>query len=89
MANIVAAPFNSLLAEATEKHLTGKTLDDSSGFKQPAYVRGGRAAQTSRKLKFHQQCVASEMAGKKFADRGAVRDALSSTASACKSRNPF
>ncbi len=34
MANIVAAPFNSLLAEATEKHLTGKTLNESSGFKQ-------------------------------------------------------
>ena len=34
VANIVAAPFNSLLAEATEKHLTGSALDDSSGFKQ-------------------------------------------------------
>lgn len=34
MANIIAAPFNSLLAEATEKHLTGKPLDDSGGFKK-------------------------------------------------------
>lgn len=34
VANIIAAPFNSLLAEATEKHLTGQTIQDSSGFKQ-------------------------------------------------------
>ncbi len=34
MANIVAAPFNGLLAEATEKHLTGKLMDDASSFKQ-------------------------------------------------------
>ena len=33
-ANIVAAPFNSLLAEATEKYLTGQAMDDSDGFKQ-------------------------------------------------------
>lgn len=34
MANIIAAPFNSLLAEATEKHLSGKGMDDASSFKQ-------------------------------------------------------
>ncbi|MDX2506740.1 MAG: sulfate transporter CysZ [Gammaproteobacteria bacterium] len=34
LANIIAAPFNSLLAEATEKHLTGKQMNDSDGFKQ-------------------------------------------------------
>ena len=34
LANIIAAPFNGLLAEATEKHLTGKLMDDASGFKQ-------------------------------------------------------
>lgn len=34
VANIVAAPFNSLLAEATEKYLTGNALNDTSGFKQ-------------------------------------------------------
>ncbi len=34
VANIVAAPFNSLLAEATEKHLTGKPPSNSDGFKQ-------------------------------------------------------
>lgn len=33
-ANIIASPFNSLLAEATEKYLTGQTLDNSDGFKQ-------------------------------------------------------
>ncbi len=34
LANIIAAPFNSLLAEATEKYLTGQTMEDSGGFKQ-------------------------------------------------------
>ncbi len=34
VANIVASPFNSLLAEATEKYLTGQAMDDSEGFKQ-------------------------------------------------------
>jgi len=34
LANIIAAPFNSLLAEAVEKHLTGEKLNDSSAFKQ-------------------------------------------------------
>ncbi len=29
LANIIAAPFNSLLAEAVEKHLTGQPLPDS------------------------------------------------------------
>lgn len=33
MANIVAAPFNSLLAEATEKYLSGKKMQDSGGWK--------------------------------------------------------
>ena len=33
-ANIIASPFNSLLAEATEKYLTGQAMDDSDGFKQ-------------------------------------------------------
>jgi len=34
VANIIASPFNSLLAEATEKHLTGKTMDDTDSFKK-------------------------------------------------------
>jgi CysZ protein len=34
VANIIAAPFNSLLAEATEKFLTGQSLDDTGSFKQ-------------------------------------------------------
>jgi CysZ protein len=34
VANIIAAPFNALLAEATERHLTGKTADDAGGMKQ-------------------------------------------------------
>lgn len=31
LANIIAAPFNSLLAEATEKHLCGSSLSDEGG----------------------------------------------------------
>ena len=34
LANVIAAPFNSLLAEATEKYLTGNTANDSGGMKQ-------------------------------------------------------
>lgn len=34
LANIIAAPFNSLLAEATERYLTGNTADDVGGIKQ-------------------------------------------------------
>lgn len=34
LANIIASPFNGLLAEATEKHLTGKTMDNSDSMKQ-------------------------------------------------------
>lgn len=34
IANIVAAPFNSLLAEATEKYLTGQSMNDSDNWKK-------------------------------------------------------
>ncbi len=34
LANIVASPFNSLLAEAVEKHLTGQPLPPGSSFAQ-------------------------------------------------------
>ena len=34
VANIIAAPFNALLAEATEQYLIGKTLSEEGGFKQ-------------------------------------------------------
>ena len=34
LANIIASPFNSLLSEATEKHLTGQNMDDSDNFEQ-------------------------------------------------------
>ena len=30
--NLIAAPFNGLLAEAVEKHLTGQPLDDTGGW---------------------------------------------------------
>lgn len=34
LANIVAAPFNGLLAEAVEFHLTGKSMDSAGGWKK-------------------------------------------------------
>lgn len=34
LANLIAAPFNSLLAEAAEKYLTGSKIQDSGGLKQ-------------------------------------------------------
>ena len=34
LANIVAAPFNGLLAEAVEMHLTGETLEGETGWKK-------------------------------------------------------
>jgi CysZ protein len=34
LTNLVAAPFNGLLAEAVEKHLTGQPLDEVGGWKE-------------------------------------------------------
>lgn len=34
LANLIAAPFNGLLAEAVEKHLTGQSLDDVGGWRE-------------------------------------------------------
>ncbi len=34
LANIIASPFNSLLSEATEKYLTGQSMEDSDNFEQ-------------------------------------------------------
>ncbi len=34
LANIIAAPFNSLLADATEKYLTGQPIDDNTSMMQ-------------------------------------------------------
>lgn len=48
LANVVAAPFNGLLAEAVERHLTGETLSANGGWKKmlqefvPSMVDEGR-----------------------------------------------
>ncbi|WP_297528369.1 sulfate transporter CysZ [Thiohalobacter sp.] len=34
LANLIAAPFNGVLAEAVERHLTGQSLEDTGGWKQ-------------------------------------------------------
>ena len=34
LTNLIAAPFNSLLAEAVEKHLTGQPLDEVGGWQE-------------------------------------------------------
>jgi CysZ protein len=33
LTNLIAAPFNGLLAEAVERHLTGQSLEDTGGWK--------------------------------------------------------
>jgi hypothetical protein len=54
--------------------------------KQPDYARSKHSIQTSPKLKAFQSCVASSLAGKKFANRIEVRSALASAASSCRGR---
>lgn len=58
------------------------------GVHQPPYVRGGLAVQTSRRLKFHQSCVAMSLAGKTYVGRMPVREALTAAAKACAAKNP-
>lgn len=77
------------MARATAAKNYVEPKADAAGYTQPGYVRGGIAIQTSKKLKYHQHCVAAEMSGKSFSDRGAVHDALSSAAKSCKTKNPY
>ncbi|MEM2365643.1 MAG: hypothetical protein ABIM44_04930 [candidate division WOR-3 bacterium] len=61
---------------------------DAKGIKQPAYVRKHTAAQSSPRLLWHQSCIRQAMAGKKFPDRIAVRQALIAATRECAARNP-
>ena len=54
--------------------------------KQPDYARSKHSVQTSPRLKAFQSCVASSLAGKKFANRIEVRNALASAAASCRGR---
>lgn len=53
--------------------------------KQPAYVRGGVAIQTSARLKKLQSCVATAMAGKS-GSRVQIREAFAAAAKSCAGR---
>ncbi|MDD3492764.1 MAG: hypothetical protein PHU95_00715 [Candidatus Thermoplasmatota archaeon] len=50
---------------------------------QPAYYRSKHAVQTSGRLKRFQGCVAGKMAGKKFTDREAVKNAFKGAVREC------
>ncbi len=76
------------VAKTAAAHAVFPTMG-KDGVHQPPYVRGGLAIQTSRRLKFHQSCVASTLAGKSYTGRMPVREALTSAAKACKAKNPY
>lgn len=50
VANLIAAPFNGLLAEAIERHLTGKVAPGETGFKKVLKELGATLLSELRKL---------------------------------------
>ncbi|MBT6276429.1 MAG: sulfate transporter CysZ [Chromatiales bacterium] len=50
LANLIAAPFNGMLAEAVERHLTGQTLEGAGGLKGIAKDVGIAVRSELRKL---------------------------------------
>lgn len=54
--------------------------------KQPNYARSKISIQTSSRLKAFQSCVATQMSGKHFGDRIAVRSALKAAAASCRGK---
>ena len=58
---------------------------DKHGVKQPAYMRSHTAVQTSARLNAYKRFIRKNMAGKKFANRLAVRRALTRLAHQWKS----
>lgn len=56
--------------------------------RQPAYHRAGFAIQTSKRLKWHQQCVAAKMAGAS-GSRMDIRRKFAEASKACKAENPY
>jgi len=54
--------------------------------KQPNYARSKHSIQTSTRLKAFQSCVASQLAGKSFGNRVAVREALKAAAQTCRTK---
>ncbi len=52
IANLIAAPFNSLLAEKVEKHLTGQPIDNGSGFPTSEMIKRSIASELSKFIYF-------------------------------------
>ena len=52
VANLIASPFNGLLAEAVERELTGKTAPGDSGFRKMVAEIGHTLASEVRKLAY-------------------------------------
>jgi len=52
VANLIAAPFNSLLAEKVEKHLTGQPIDAGTGFPTSEMIKRSIASEMGKLLYF-------------------------------------
>ena len=52
VANLIAAPFNSLLAEKVEKHLTGQALDTGPSFPTTEMIKRSIGSELSKLLYF-------------------------------------
>ena len=52
VANLIAAPFNSLLAEKVEKYLTGQPIDAGSGFPTSEMIKRSIASEMGKLLYF-------------------------------------
>jgi len=52
VANLIAAPFNSLLAEKVEKHLTGQPVDSGPGFPTSEMIKRSIASELGKLIYF-------------------------------------
>jgi len=52
IANLIAAPFNSLLAEKVEKHLTGQPVDSGPGFPTSEMIKRSIASELGKLIYF-------------------------------------
>ncbi len=52
IANLIAAPFNSLLAEKVEKHLTGQPIDTGPGFPTSEMIKRSIASELGKLMYF-------------------------------------
>jgi len=62
--------------------------DLGGGIWNPRQIRKGTTYQTSKKLIWHQSCIRSTLAGKKYKDLGEVQVAFKKATQDCKNKNP-